>query len=191
MQSIFTTEERITMKEIFKLGQTTAENLTERLHPDIYNHLRGTNNLNTIIDRIIIRDHNPDKPYDAAVITKFLVPSFDVGKAIQQLVESISNRFLIYIDFHFLMLAPPKSKDPEDDDEFNFQTASKASSVNATNKISSQEDCDDLVSEFKDQSDAELLNTVFQHHVDLFEYHGSGLRPYMLLSTVVHIQKFP
>ena len=179
------------MEEIFKLGQTTLENLSESLHPDVYDHLKRNRNLNTIIDRMIFREHNPAKPYDAAVITKFLTPAFDVGKAIEELVESISNRFLIYIDFHFLMLAPPKSKDPEDDDEFNFQSGSKASSVNATFKIDSAKDCDDLIGEFQDQSDAEILNMVCQHHIDMFEYHGSGLRPYMLLSVVIHLQKFP
>ncbi len=192
MHSVFNSEERMLIDEIFNLQETTLETLPNQLHPDIYEHLRRNNNLNTIIDRKIIRDSNPSKPYDSAVLTKFLVPTFNVAKAIRELIENLNGRFLIYIDFHFMMLAPPRDPEkPADEEEFRFQSASKASAMNTTFKIATAEDCDDLVAEFKDQTDAELMNTVFQNHVDLFEYHSSGLRPYNLLSLVIHVQKFP
>ena len=193
MQSTFNSEERMLIDEIFNLEpkETELDDLPNLLHADIYDHLRKNNNLNTIIDRKIIREANKDKPYDAIVLTKFLRPKFDVFKAIKDLVESLNNRFLIYIDFHFMILCPPRESDKDVEEVFRLQTASKASAMNATSKIATAEDCDDLIAEFKNQSDAELLNSVFQHHSDLFDYQSSGLRPYDLLSLVVHVQKYP
>ena len=181
------------MNDIFNLepNETTLDDLPNLLHADIYKTLRRNNNLNTIIDRKIFRESTKAKPYDAIVLTKFLRPNFDVAKAIKNLVENLNNRFLIFIDFHFMILCPPRESDNDEEEVFKLQTASKASAMNATFKIASTEDCDDLIAEFKNQSDAELLNSVFQHHCDLFDYQSSGLRPYNLLSLVVHLQKYP
>ena len=99
----FTTPERIALDEIFNFGETTIDNLQSQLHTDIYDFLRKKDNLNTIIDRKIIRDRTKAKPYDSAILTKYITRTFNASKAIEQLVQEISGRFLIYIDFHFLL----------------------------------------------------------------------------------------
>ncbi len=188
--STFTVYERLLFDEMFNIGETSMDNIKSLLHPDVYDFLHDKGNLNTIIDRKILREKNKDKPYDALILTKFLNSTFDAGKAIVELVNEITGRFLIYIDFHFLYLAPPKDSDKEDED-LVFQSASKASSCNATIKITDKQDIEDFSSEFESQTQTDILNTVFQHHVDLFNYENSGLRPYQLLSLVIHLQKFP
>ena len=176
--------------EIFNVGETSMENIKSLLHPDVYEFLHKKNNLTTIVDRKILREKNIDKPYDALILTKFLNSNFNASKAVVELVNEITGRFLVYIDFHFLYLAPPRDSDKEEED-LVFQSASKASACNATIKISEKADIDDFAKEFESQTETDILNMVFQHHSDLYEYQNSGLRPYQLLSLVVHLQKFP
>jgi len=185
-----TNNEREFIQELFQIGTTTAENIETKLAPQIFDFLKQNGNLNTIIDSVLFKEKNKFRPYEAAIITKYLTPDLDPADMIKELTGGLSGQFLIYIDFHFLFLCP-SHEDAEKVDELKFQFASKASAINETHKISSQQDYEDLSKEFDGKTYPDLLNDVFIHHVDLYEYHGSGLRPYELLSLVVHVQKFP
>jgi len=185
-----TNNEREFIEELFQIGTTTPDNIETKLNPQIFNFLKQNGNLNTIMDSVLFKEKNKFRPYESAIITKLLTPDIDSANLIKELTGGLSGEFLIYVDFHFLFLCPSR-EDDEKIDELKFQFASKASAINDTHKISSQKDYADLVQEFDGKTYADLLNDVFVHHVELYEYHGSGLRPYELLSLVIHIQKFP
>ncbi len=185
----FNIEEIDTMKELFQIGDTSAENISNLLHEDVYNFLKDEKRINTIVDRLIYRQANNAKPFDVIILTKFLKKDFNIIQALQKLLENLTGRYCIYIDFHFLFLTTPK--DDDEAETFKFQGGSKASAMNATIKITDEEDIKDLMSEFKNQEDVDLLNSAFEHHSEMFEYQNSGLHPYQLLSLLIHIQKMP
>ena len=182
-------EERKFITELFNIKETNLDNIENQLQPQLYEFLSKNNNIRTIIDRVIFRTQNKFRPYDSVIITKFLTKEFDCVKSIMELVGNITGNFLIYIDFHFLFLCNPEQE--EEEDELKFQFASKASAINDTYKIASNNDYLDLSNEFENKTYNDLLNAVFVHHVELYEYQNSGLRPYQLLSLVIHLQKFP
>ena len=72
---------------------------------------------------------------------------------------------------------------------FKFQKASKASAFNSHIKFSSYKDVNTLLESISNFGPSDFLKAAFNHHSDLFSFHGSDLRPYMLLSLVLHIQK--
>lgn len=184
-----TNEEREYISSLFNLNETTLENVSDYLKPHVYEFLSQSFNLGTIIDRGIFRNKNKFRPYETVTITKFLTQDFDIVKTINELIGNITGNFLIYIDFHFLFLCNPNEKEQED--EFKFQFASKSSAMNQTYKIVTAQDYTDLTNEFSDKTYSDLLNAVFINHVDLYDFQNSGLRPYQLLSLVIHLQKFP
>ena len=184
----FTNDEKDYLTELFKLDETTKENVIEKLRPHVYEFLSQNGNLGTIVDKGIFRTKNTYRPYDSVTITKFLTENFDIAETISDVAGNITGSFLIYVDFHFLFLCNPDQNEME---EFKFQFASKASAINETYKIVTMNDYRALEAEFKNKSYSDLLNDAFVHHVDLYEYHESGLRPYQLLSLVIHVQKFP
>ena len=186
----FSTYERMMFDEILNFEETTSDNIQSLLHPDIYEFLRKNDNINTILDRKIVRDKNQHKPYDSAIFTKYITDKLDIGATIMDLAKEITGRFLIYIDFHSLFLCSAKESEGREE-TYKLQTASKASAMNATVKITNVDDLKELAFEFKSQTRSDILNDVFQHHVSFFEYENSGMRPYQLLSLVIHLQKFP
>ena len=184
----FTNEEKDYLTSLFKLHETTKENVIEKLRSHVYEFLEKNGNLGTIVDRGIFRTKNKYRPYDSLTVTKFLTEDFDIAKTISDAAGNITGNFLIYIDFHFLFLCNPEKDELE---QFKFQFASKASAINETYKIVTTRDYRQLEAEFQDKSYSDMLNDAFLHHVNLYEYHESGLRPYQLLSLVIHLQKFP
>ena len=75
-------------------------------------------------------------------------------------------------------------------ENLKLQTASKMSHLNSTVSIETSDDAKNLLNEFDSMDQSDLLNNTFINHTDLYEYTNSGLRPYQLLSAVIHVQKF-
>lgn len=187
----FNQEERETMDQIFKPTETNLENVREFLSAEIIDILKLKNNLTTIRDRVLLVKGTRYRPYDACTITKFLRPNFDCSKTLDSFVANLTPPFLIFIDFHFLFECSP---DPSNDQKLHrlkFQSASKASAMNKTIKIANSRDYNKLLREFKNKTHADFLNAAFTNHCELYDYENSGLKPYRLLSLVVHVQKFP
>ena len=183
-----TIDERELIDQLFH-PTTTVEHFREYLDEEIYDLLKNRQNLKTIRDRVLFVNKNKYRPYDSVNITKFLRPGFDCTKTFEELFANLTPPYLTFIDFHFLFECSPEKN--ENRSRLKFQVASKASAINSTIKISSEKDYDSLIGEFKNQTHADLLDSVFRHHVDLYEFGDSGFKPYQLLSLVVHIQKFP
>ena len=184
-------DEREYIEELVKPDEVTVENVSQFLEEDVYLLLKRKNNLNTIRDRVIFFNANKFRPYDSVLITKFLQPDYNCLELFDELFGCLTPPFITFIDFHFLFECKSVEENPGLGDVLKFQTASKASAINDTIKIVTKKDYNDLLEEFKNKTHADLLNDVYRHHVDLYEYQNSGLRPYQLLSLVVHISKFP
>ena len=173
------------IRESLNIGETTKENISEKLPTEVYNFLLARENIKTIIDRLIYRKRTKSRPFDSLVVTKFLSEEINICKIFDEILSGISGKFLLYIDFHFLILV--KSEKTERD--FKFQHASKSSALNQTYKIFDEKDSSALLKELKDKTLSDFLNDSFINHRDLFEYHGSGFTPFMLLSLVFTVQK--
>lgn len=186
-----TSDERDFILKMFKPNEVTKENVGRYLDEDVYNLLKNRDNLSTVCDRIVFVNKNKYRPYDSVTITKYLEPDFNCAKKIEDLFGYLTPPYLAFIDFHFLFECKSDESDEKTLPSLKFQTASKASAINTNVKITNNVDYQALISEFENQTHADLLTSVFRHHVDLYEYQNSGLKPYQLLSLVVHIQKFP
>ena len=165
-----------------------ADKIREHLPEDVYTFLKNNNNLRTIQDRIVVINKNKFRPFESATFTKFLTNDSNPAKLIEHLLSQISPAFFVFIDYHFLYLATPQS---ENESKFKFQGASKASAFNSNIKITKPKYFYSLLDEFKNKTYADMLSTVSTHHTEMYDYQESGLRPFALLSLVVHIQKFP
>ena len=178
-------EERNHVKQV--LQQQDPSELKQYLSEPVYNFLRKENNLKTIQDRVVFVNQNKFRSYESFTFTKFLTSEIDSVKVLNDLLSQLTPPFLCFVDFHFLYQAQ------NDQDlskiEFKFQGASKISAMNTTMKITQRKYFNELMSEFKDMNNSDVLNSVAQHHSELYEYAESGLRPYRLLSLVVCVQK--
>ena len=186
-----TVTERELCRELFEPEITTVKLLEECLPTEIFQLLKEKDNLKTVRDKILFFDRNKYRPYDSCHITKILTNHFDCSKAILELVESLTPPFLIYLDMHFTFEIPKKDSDLSGKTELKFQRASKASAFNSTFKISNLKDLESLTEEIEGKNYSDLLNCVFAHHLDLYEYGSSGFRPYQLIALYAMIQKFP
>ena len=185
----FNAEEKDFFSTIFE-KKTEEEKIKELLPENIYNFLRENDHLKTIKDRIFFKEANSFRPFSTCTFTKFITPDFDVRLLIAELGEILNPDFLIFIDFHFLIEVPNSAEESESEKLLlKFQRGSKTSSINEQIKISSSDDFDLLLSAIKNFTNADFLNEAFLTHSELFEYRGSGLRPYSLLSLLVHLQK--
>lgn len=183
--TIFDREAIKTALEPYKVPFKEMENYIPEY---VYEFMKRKGHLRTIQDRIVWGNRTKNVPYDRVEITKFLTPEFDVSAVITEMVGELTAPFLFYLDFHFLFLG---KNDDDEDEFFKFQTASKASAMNDTFKITDENDYNELVAELKDKNFSDYLNECAQNHIDLYDYNESGLRPYQLFSMVVYIQKFP
>lgn len=180
--------EREAIMEYFSPKKVAGEEMKNYLHQDIFEFLKTNDNLNTISDRILFSNKTQTRPYEQVSITKFLTPDFNCNDAIAEIAGCLTGSYLFFVDFHFLFTG---KIDEDSEDFYKFQTAAKATAMNDTYKITSTADYTELVNEFREKTYADLLNACAQNHTDLYEYENSGLRPYQLLSLVIHIQKFP
>ena len=183
----FTTEEEETIREIFDQS-VSRDNVENHLTPEVYDFLQKENRIRTIVDTITFVPTNKFRPYESVNLTKFITKDVNISKFIESLTGSINTKYLVFIDMNFLILCPT----PEEKSElqFKFQRASKPSAFNETIKIRGSSDHTELVDEFKNLSPADFLNHAFESHVDMFDYHGSNMQPYGLLSIVMYITKF-
>ena len=192
----FNAEEKNEIEKIFQ-RETYLENLEKSLPSEIFKFLQKRENLRTISDKIIWRDSNAIRPFSSCTVTKFIHENFDISKSLEDLVSVIDFEYLIFADFHFIVHCPAKDTDEKDlvdeiDDSnrvFKFQRGSKASAFNTRIKMSSVSDIKSFISSFKDYGPTDFLKIAFQNHCELFQFYGSDIRPYMLLSMIVHIQK--
>ena len=185
----FNAEEKEFITSIFD-EKITEEKLENFLPEEAFNFLKKNSHLKTISDRLIFRDSNQYRPFSTCTITKFILPETNVVNFLTDLVEILTPDFLIFIDFHFLIQCPSSGdEDSSEDLILKFQRGSKSSSINEILKISNSKDIDLLLEALKNNTNSDFLNQVFISHSELFEYRGSGLRPYLLLSLLVHIQK--
>ena len=175
------------IKDILKIGKTDRENIRDKLPRDVFDFLKQNDNLRTVIDRIIHRKKTNSRPFDSLIVTKFLDEELDIKETFAEILSSISGNFLLYIDFHFLIL----TKSETNERNFKFQHASKSSALNDTYKLFEEKDSNELLEELSNKTLADFLNDSFINHRDLFEYHGSGFTPLMLLSLVFTLQKLP
>ena len=175
------------IKNLFNIGETDKENISEKLPKEIYDFLYNNEHVKTIIDRIIYRKKTRARPFDSLIVTKFLTNEVNLKKLFEQLCENVSGSFLIYVDFHFLLT----TKSDKTDLKLKFQHGSKSSSFNDTHKIVIEKDVQDFLNEFKNKTASDFLNESFINHRDLFDFHGSGFAPYALLGLVFTLQKIP
>lgn len=184
----FTNEERNYISTYFSEDSyVTANNIDKIVAPEIYKFLLEKNRISTVVDNIFFINKNDFRPYDSCVITKCLTSDLNISKTIEDISACINGKYLMFIDAHFIILCPSASEDK--DLIFKFQQGSKASSFNDTIKIFRSKDYNDFLFEFKNLSPSTLLNNVFEHHKHFCDYHGSGLRPYALISLLLNIQK--
>jgi hypothetical protein len=188
----FTLYEKNVIEKYVSENETTLEKLSDYLDEDAYNFLKAENNLRTIHDDLLFIKTNLYRPYDILRVTKFLTPEFKIKLFFEDIIGQLTPPYFCFIDFHFLALC--KSREPEKQKsnqmDFKLQKASKASAINLAIKIFSSSIYNDLTKEFENKDTNDLLNDAFLHHSELYEFEGSGLIPYQLLSMVVHIQKF-
>ena len=173
------------IRKLFKIGATDSENINEKIPKDVYEFLKQNENIKTIIDRLLYRPRTRARPFDSVIVTKFLDREIKIRNIFEDLLSGISGEFLIYIDFHFLIL----TKSPDNERTFKFQHASKSSAFNETYKIFNDKDSNELLDELTNKTLSDFLNETFVNHRDLFEYHGSGFTPFSLLSLVFTVQK--
>lgn len=181
----FNAAERESIWKVFD-HSVSKENIAEYLTTDVYDFIKGENKIRTVVDTLTFVPKNEYRPYESCNLTKFLTKNFDATEFIESLTSAVSPPYLVYIDANFLILCPN-----HDSDEYNFklQRASKASSMNDTIRIRNKSDYANFLSEFKNATPTDFLNQCFENHSDLFDYHGSGLRPHSLLSVVMYITK--
>ena len=185
----FNAEEKNFINSLFEI-KIDEEKLQTLLPEEIFDFLKKNAYLKTIKDRVIFRDSNQYRPFSTCTLTKFILPETNVVNFLTDLVESLTPDFLIFIDFHFLIQLPSSDEEnPSDDLLLKFQRGSKSSSINEILKVSNSKDLEALLDPIKNFSNSDFLNKVFITHSELFDYRGSGLRPYLLLSLLVHIQK--
>ena len=185
----FNGEEKHFLNSIFE-KTTGEEKLKEILPTFVYDFLKSNNHINTIRDRIIYREANDYRPYSSCVFTKFILPDTNIKKLLTDLAEIIAPDYLVFVDFHFLINCHGKSEDYADDVPlFKFQRGSKATCINETIKICNISDLDRFQESFRGFETSDFLNQAFISHSELFDYQGSGLTPYCILSLLVHLQK--
>ena len=173
------------IKDLLKIGKTDKENISKKLPREIFEFLKEKDNIKTIIDRAIYRQKTKSRPFDSLIVTKFLHKEIDIKTIFSEILAGISGDFLLYIDFHFLILV----KSENNERVFKFQHASKSSALNETYKIFDEKDSRELLKELSNKTLSDFLNDSFINHRDIFEYHGSGFSPFMLLSLVFTVQK--
>ena len=185
----FNAEEKSFISSLFET-KIDEEKIQTTLPEDVFNFLKKNSHLKTIKDRVIYRDPNLYRPYATCTITKFILPEMNIQQILSDLAESLTPDFLIFLDFHFLIMCQASSEEePSDELCLKFQRGSKSSSVNEILKISNSKDLDLLLESFKNFENSDFLNKAFISHSELYDYRGSGLRPYSLLSILVHVQK--
>ena len=186
----FNAEEKDFLNSIFE-KKIDEEKIQKYVSESVFHFLKTKQHLQTIKDRIIFREENEYRPFSSCVFTKFISAELDLKELLTDLCEIMTPDYLIFLDFHFLITCHGSKEEEEDTEElvFKFQRGSKASCINETIKISNATDLDLLLGSFKNFSNADFLNQAFVSHSELFDYRGSGLRPYSLLSLLVHIQK--
>ena len=186
-----TPADRESILDLFPPEITTREQIEKTLPTEIFVLLKSKDNLRTVSDKVLFFNRNRYRTYDSAHITNILSPNFNCSKAIISLVEELTPPYLIFLDFHFCFEITQKQEDSSNKIELKFQRASKPSSFNKTFKISTTKDLEDLSSELRSKNEADLLNTVFVTHTELYEYGSSGFRPYQLVALSAIIQKYP
>ena len=180
-------EERVEIERAFHGQVKSPKELKTILPETVYSELKKTGNLSTICDNIKFYDATKYRPYDSAMITKFLTDDFDISATLEHIFGVLTPSLLIFIDFHFLIRT---SKEDENGNNLKFQRASKASAFNKTIKLVVDSDFVKLCNEIRNINNAEFLNIVFNHHLTFFEFEESGFTPDSLLSLCVYIQKF-
>ena len=185
----FNAEEKDFLNNFFE-KKTDQEKIKEYVFEHVYEFLRQKNHLKTIEDRIYYKDANRYRPYSSCTFTKFILPNFNIHAFFCDLGEILTPDYLLFLDFHFLIEIPNSAEEDSSEElTLKFQRGSKTSCINENIKISSSEDLDLFLDAMKNFTNADFLNQAFISHSELFEYRGSGLRPYSLLSILVHIQK--
>ena len=186
-----TTDERLFIEQIVQPQSMTVDDFKEHMNEKVWEFLKKKNRFSTIQDRILFVEKNRYRPYDSCYVTKFITDRVDPCKFIKDIFSDLSPPFLTFIDFHFLFECNPNEDDESKIDDLKLQTASKASAINDNFKIATRSDYIKLMGEFENQTYSDLLTKAYLHHLELYEYQNSGLRPYQLLSLVVHVQRLP
>ena len=185
----FNAEEKDFLNNFFE-KKTEKEKIKEYVSENVYNFLKQNNHLKTVEDRIFYKNANRNRPYSSCTLTKFILPNFNIYSFLCDLGEILTPEYLLFVDFHFLIEIPNSAEEDSSEELIlKFQRGSKVSCINEIIKISSSEDLDLFLDAIKNFTLSDFLNLAFISHSELFEYRGSGLRPYSLLSILVHIQK--
>ena len=183
----FNDEERENILKIFD-KTVTRENVEEFLNPEIFDFVKQQARLDMVCDRLTFVNKNKFRPYESLILTKFLLPTVSIPEFLDGITSVIKGKYMVFVDAHFLILCP--SPDESEEIILKLQRASKASSINDTMKITKASDHEKFLAQFSNMKFNDFLNCCFEHHCELFQYHGSGLCPYCLVSVVMHIQKF-
>ena len=187
----FNGEEKDFLNTIFE--NPTGEEKLKTILPDfVFDFLKSRNHINTIQDRIIFREANEFRPFSSCIFTKFILPETNLKEILTELVEIITPDYLLFVDFHFLVNCNGKDNEGDDFDEepvFKFQRGSKTSCINETIKMFNTSDLENFLQSFKGFQNSDFLNQAFISHSEIFDFRSSGLRPYCLLSLLVHLQK--
>ena len=183
-----TSGERLHIEQVVEPQSLQEKDFKTLLPEPVFDFIKRKNRFGTIRDRILFVEKNRYRFYDAITVTKFLNDQLDIPSLIEQILSNMTPPYLTFIDFHFVCDAQPTEDDLS---PFKLQTGSKASAMNDIVKVSSSNDFDKLMSQFRDATYSDLLNSVFIHHYEMYDFSNSGLRPNQLLSLVLHVQKFP
>ena len=160
---------------------------------DEYEYLKSKYFLRTVKDKLVITKENSRRRYEHATVTKFLTPKIKIYEFLDELTKPITGDYLMYIDFHFLVNCRDVESLISKPTELNLrlQTGQKYSAINPMKKVCSLTDLNTNLDFFKGLSHHDILSLVMKHHTELYDYTESGLRPHLLLSLVVAINKIP
>ena len=180
--------ERSEISEIFKIEITTSEDFKRYFDDEVCTILARENKLRAVMDRIVYHDSTKWRPYDSVVISKVIDKKFNICASLLRLIDELTPPYLLFLDFNFVLESQEKNE--KYDSLLKIQLGSKASAINSQIKIVSPDDVNSLKSEINGKSYSNFLNSAFVHHSKLFELSSSGLRPYILLGVLIHVQKF-
>ena len=185
---MITSEERSVIEELFPVQVTTIDGFRALLNPDIIKMIQASGKFTAICDRHLYHEITRYRLMNTLVLTKALSANFDIANSLLALLDSLTPKCLIFIDFHFVCEQNEPSE--EFSSPFKLQLGSKFSCFNKQVKLVKQSDFEKLRKEIRGKTYHDFLSLAFEHHSKLYEYTASGFRPHQLVSILIHIQKF-
>ena len=153
----------------------------EKMLPtEIFDFLKSSNKLHLIRGGVFYRS-NRRKKFDTCSLTRVWTADLDFYSLLEQTLDNIDFKCILNIDADFLIETPDQEK------PLKFQHGSRGTAMNIQKRVIIPSDLKKVLSEFADLTPADLLNKVYQKHVEILDYRESGFRPHSLLTFKIFI----